>query len=161
MPDCATITACPWPAACLWECLTHEGVAQPLDGCQALILQHNVLCCLLGAAVRACPEHLPACEGRVQDHAPDLLEREVRQLKVALRPRLLSHLHAGQQRPDLAQEIDAPLPRHLHMQSVLRINPHNGRQSVAGDSGSSCGLLMALCMSKSCVYNTVAAAWPS
>ena len=70
---------------------------------------------LLGAAICRCPEHLPACEGCVQDHAPDLLEREVRQLKAALCPCLLGHLHAGQQRPDLAKQIYAPLPCHLHM----------------------------------------------
>ena len=85
------------------ECLTHERMAEPLHGRQALILQHDVLCCLLGAAICGCPERLPACVGRIHDHAPDLLERQVRQLEVALRPGLLGDLHAGQQRSDLAQ----------------------------------------------------------
>ena len=96
------------------ECLTHERVAQSLDSRQALILQHDVLCRLLGAPICRRPEHLPAGEGCIQDHAPDLLEREVRQLEIALRPCLLGHLHAGQQRPDLAKQVYAPLPGHLH-----------------------------------------------
>ena len=103
MTDITTVTACQWPAVRFSEYLTHERVAQPLDGCQAFVLQHDVLRRLLGTAVLACPEHLPACGGRTQDHAPDLLEREVRQVKIALCPCLLGHLHAGQQRPDLAQ----------------------------------------------------------
>ena len=102
------------------ECLTHERMAEPLHGRQALILQHNVLCRLLGAAICRCPEDLPACGGSIQDHAPDLLESEVRQLEVALRPCLLGHLHAGQQRPDLAKQVYAPLPCNLHMRIPLR-----------------------------------------